>query len=77
MNEKTEKSDGTVELGGTVTEILPNTLFRVSLENGHTVIAHISGRMRRHYIRILIGDTVRVALSPYDISKGRIVYRER
>lgn len=72
-----EKSDGTIEMEGKVTEILPNTLFRVKLENEHTIIAHISGRMRRHYIRILIGDKVRVALSPYDITKGRIVYRER
>ena len=60
---------------GVVTETLPNTMFRVELENGHTVIAHISGKMRKHYIRILTGDTVTVQLTPYDLSKGRIVFR--
>lgn len=62
---------------GTVTETLPNTTFRVELENGHTVTAHISGKMRKHYIRILTGDQVTVELTPYDLSKGRIVYRTR
>lgn len=75
--EKKEKDDGIIEMDGSISEILPNTSFRVKLENGHTVIAHISGRMRRHYIRVMIGDKVRVALSPYDLSKGRITYRER
>jgi translation initiation factor IF-1 len=75
--EKKEKDDGTIEMDGSIAEILPNTLFRVKLENGHTVMAHISGRMRRHYIRVMIGDKVRVALSPYDLSKARIIYRER
>lgn len=60
---------------GTVTESLPNTTFRVELENGHSVIAHISGKMRKHYIRILTGDTVTVELTPYDLTKGRITYR--
>ena len=62
---------------GTVIDTLPNTMFRVELENGHVVIAHISGKMRKHYIRILTGDTVTVELTPYDLSKGRITYRER
>ncbi len=60
---------------GTVTEALPNAVFRVELENGHRVLAHVSGRMRMHFIRILPGDAVTVELSPYDLSKGRIVYR--
>jgi len=62
---------------GTVVETLPNTQFRVKLENGHEIIAHISGKMRKHYIRILRGDTVTVQLTPYDLSKGRITFRER
>ena len=66
-----------IEVQATVSEALPNALFRVKLENGHTVLAHISGKMRKHYIRILPGDTVTVHLSPYDLTKGRIVYRER
>ncbi len=66
-----------IEMDGTITETLPNTVFRVELENGHTVIAHISGKMRKHYIRILTGDKVRVQLTPYDLTKGRIVYRMR
>ena len=66
-----------IELEGTVIETLPNTMFRVQLENGHIVTAHISGRMRKHYIRILTGDKVKVQLTPYDLSKGRIVYRGR
>ncbi len=64
-----------IEMEGKVVETLPNTTFRVELENGHTVTAHISGRMRKHYIRILTGDTVTVQLTPYDLSKGRITYR--
>ncbi len=66
-----------IEMEGTVLENLPNTQFRVELENGHIVIAHISGKMRKHYIRILRGDTVTVQLTPYDLSKGRITYRAR
>ncbi len=66
-----------IEMEGTIIEALPNTLFKVELENGHEVIAHISGKMRKHYIRILRGDKVTVQLTPYDLSKGRITYRER
>ena len=64
-----------IEMEGTVSETLPNTMFRVELENGHIVTAHISGKMRKHYIRILTGDKVTVQLTPYDLSKGRIVFR--
>ncbi len=66
-----------IEIEGTVRESLPNTMFRVELQNGHRVLAHLSGKMRRHYIRIVPGDRVRVALSPYDLNRGRIIYRER
>ena len=66
-----------IEMRGTVKYTLPNTMFRVELENGHVVTAHISGKMRKHYIRILTGDTVTVELTPYDLSKGRITFRER
>ncbi len=66
-----------LEMEGKVVETLPNTLFRVELENGHTITAHISGRMRKHYIRILTGDQVKVEMTPYDLSKGRITYRSR
>lgn len=66
-----------IQFQGIVTETLPNTTFRVTLDNGHIVMAHISGKMRKHYIRILTGDRVTVELTPYDLSKGRIVYRER
>lgn len=69
--------EDSIEMEGTVVETLPNTMFRVELENGHVVTAHISGRMRKHYIRILTGDRVKVELTPYDLSKGRIVYRNR
>ncbi|MGB9697436.1 MAG: translation initiation factor IF-1 [Ignavibacteria bacterium] len=64
-----------IKVDGIITEILPNTTFRVRLENGHEVLAHISGKMRMHYIRILQGDKVTVELSPYDLTKGRIIYR--
>ena len=64
-----------IEMEGTVTESLPNTTFRVELENGHKVLAHISGKMRMHFIRILSGDKVKVQLSPYDLTRGRITYR--
>ena len=63
-------------MSGTVTDTLPNTMFRVELENGHIVTAHISGKMRKNYIKILTGDTVKVELTPYDLSKGRITFRE-
>ncbi len=66
-----------IQMGGKVIETLPNTTFRVELENGHKVTAHISGKMRKHYIRILTGDTVTVELTPYDLSKGRITFRGR
>ena len=66
-----------IEMEGTVTDVLPNTMFRVELENGHVVIAHISGKMRKNYIRILKGDKVTVQLTPYDLSKGRISFRSR
>ena len=66
-----------IEMEGTVIETLPNTMFRVELENGHVVTAHISGKMRKHYIRILTGDKVTVQLTPYDLTKGRIVFRGR
>ena len=66
-----------IEMNGVVTETLPNTTFRVKLENGHIVIAHISGRMRKHYIRILTGDKVTVQLTPYDLTKGRITFRDK
>jgi len=66
-----------IEVTGTVLETLPNAMFRVELENGHRVLAHISGKMRMHYIKILPGDKVKIELSPYDLARGRIVYRER
>ena len=64
-----------IEVDGTVQEALPNAMFRVELENGHQMLAHISGKMRKFYIRILPGDKVKVELSPYDLSRGRITYR--
>ena len=66
-----------IEMQGTVIDTLPNTMFRVELENGHVVTAHISGKMRKNYIRILTGDRVNVELTPYDLTKGRITFRER
>ncbi|MEJ2308759.1 MAG: translation initiation factor IF-1 [Gammaproteobacteria bacterium] len=66
-----------IEMEGTVIDTLPNTTFRVELENGHVVTAHISGKMRKNYIRILTGDKVTVQLTPYDLTKGRITYRAR
>ncbi len=66
-----------IEVQAVVTEALPNTTFRCKLENGHLVLAHISGKMRKHFIRILPGDTVTLEVSPYDLTRGRIVYRER
>ncbi len=67
--------EGVIEIEGTVVEALPNAMFRVELNNGHKVLAHISGKMRQHYIRILPEDRVVVELSPYDLTRGRIVYR--
>ncbi|MEK6805647.1 MAG: translation initiation factor IF-1 [Pseudomonadota bacterium] len=66
-----------IEMNGVVEETLPNTNFRVKLENGHVVSAHISGRMRKNYIRILTGDKVKVELTPYDLTKGRITFRDK
>ena len=71
------KKEEAIEVEATVVENLPNAMFRVELENGHRVLAHISGKMRKHFIRILPGDQVRVELSPYDLGRGRIVYRLR
>lgn len=67
--------EGVIEVEGTITELLPNAMFRVKLDNGHTVLAHISGKMRMHFIRVLAGDRVKVELSPYDLSRGRLTYR--
>jgi len=66
-----------LELEGTVVETLPNTMFRVRLDNGHVITAHISGKMRKNYIRIMTGDKVTVEMTPYDLTKGRITYRAR
>jgi translation initiation factor IF-1 len=71
------KEEGKILVEGTVTEALPGTQFRVMLDNGHEVLAYLSGRMRKYYIRILLGDKVRVEMSPYDLSLGRIVYRQK
>ena len=67
--------DDVIELEGKVVEALPNAMFRVELENGHNILAHISGKMRMHYIKILPGDKVTIELSPYDLDRGRITYR--
>ena len=66
-----------IEVEGLVKEALPNTMFRVELKNGHIIMAHLSGKMRKHYIRIVPGDNVKVELSPYDLDKGRIIFRQR
>ena len=66
-----------IEVEGVVTEALPNTMFRVKLTNSLVILAHLSGKMRKHYIRIVPGDTVKVALSPYDLDRGRIIFRQR
>ena len=75
LAEDMPKKDGAIEIEGRVIEPLPNAMFRVELANGHKVLAHISGKMRQHYIRILPEDRVVVELSPYDLTRGRIVYR--
>ncbi len=69
--------ESTIQVDGTIVESLPNTMFRIDLENGHRILGHISGKMRKHYIRILPGDRVTVELSPYDLTRGRITYRHR
>jgi translation initiation factor IF-1 len=73
--EKAPQKEEGIQVEGTVIEPLPNAMFRVELDNGHRVLAHISGKMRMHYIRILPGDRVLVELSPYDLTRGRVVYR--
>lgn len=70
-----KSKEDAIVLEGTIVESLPNAMFRVELENGHSVLGHISGKMRRHYIRILPGDKVQVELTPYDLTRGRITYR--
>jgi translation initiation factor IF-1 len=72
-----KRTDDKLELEGIVVEALPNTQFLVELENGHRVLAYLSGKMRKYYIRILLGDKVRVELTPYDLTRGRITYRYR
>ena len=71
------KEEGKIKVDGLVIEALPGTQFRVRLDNGHEVLAYLSGKMRKHYIRILTGDKVKVELTPYDLTKGRITFRER
>ena len=71
------KQEDKIEVEGEITEALPSTMFRVKIDDGHEVLAKISGKMRKHYIRILPGDKVKVELSPYDLTRGRITYRER
>lgn len=70
-----KKKEDKIEMEGTVIEALPGTQFRVRLDNGHEILAYLSGKMRKYYIRILLGDRVRVELSPYDLTRGRIIYR--
>ena len=72
-----EKKEEKLEMEGTVVEALPNTMFRVRLDSGHEVLAYLSGRMRKYYIRVLLGDRVLVELSPYDLTRGRIIYRAK
>lgn len=67
----------TIEVEGVVRESLPNTMFRVEIQNGHVILAHLSGKMRKNYIRIVPGDRVKIELSPYDLTRGRIIFRER
>lgn len=69
--------ESAIEVGGIVTETLPNAMFRVQLENNHVILAHVSGKMRKNYIRILQGDHVEVEMSPYDLSRGRIIFRHK
>ncbi|MBM3129047.1 MAG: translation initiation factor IF-1 [Chloroflexi bacterium] len=75
QEQEDKKKKDVIEAEGVVTEALPNAMFRVQLESGHSVLAHISGKMRMYYIRILLGDRVTVELSPYDLTRGRITYR--
>jgi translation initiation factor IF-1 len=71
------KEEDKIQVEGTVTEALPGTQFRVRLDNGHNVLAYLSGKMRKYYIRILLGDRVKVDMSPYDLTRGRITYRQK
>lgn len=71
------KEEDKIQVEGTIVEALPGTQFKVRLDNGHEVLAYLSGRMRKYYIRILLGDRVRVEMSPYDLTRGRIVYRQK
>jgi translation initiation factor IF-1 len=73
----TMSSDDSIEVTGTVVKVLPATMYRVRLDNGHEVLAHVSGRMRKHFIRITAGDKVTLEISPYDLTKGRITYRHK
>lgn len=75
QNKNVKRSKDTIEMKGEVIELLPATSFKVKLENGHEILAHLSGRMRMHRIRILIGDQVKIEMTPYDLTKGRITYR--
>ena len=70
-------AEETIVLEGKITDTLPNAMFRVELENGHNVLAYLSGKMRKYYIRVLLGDKVRVEMSPYDLTRGQIIYRYR
>jgi translation initiation factor IF-1 len=70
-------SEETITLEGKIVDTLPNAMFRVELENGHTVLAYLSGKMRKYYIRVLLGDKVKVEMSPYDLTRGRVTYRFR
>ncbi|MEM2174966.1 MAG: translation initiation factor IF-1 [Candidatus Micrarchaeia archaeon] len=72
---KEEKKKNVIQMDGTVIEVLPNAFFRVQLDNGHIVLAHVSGKMRIHFIKVVKGDRVTVELSPYDLTRGRIIYR--
>jgi len=76
-DEETQSKEEKIEVEGTIVEALPNTMFRVELDNGHSVLAYLSGRMRKYYIRVLLGDRVVVELSPYDLTRGRITYRHK
>jgi len=76
-NEEKKNKKEVIELEGTILETLPNAMFKVELENGHEILAHISGRMRMHYIKILPGDKVTIEMTPYDLTKGRITYRHK
>jgi translation initiation factor IF-1 len=77
LEEFVANKDEAIEVEGVVKEALPNTTFKVELQNQHMILAHLSGKMRKHYIRIVPGDTVKVELSPYDLNRGRIIFRER